>query len=172
MQWQLSIIEKNTLKPCVCACRRVFHWAESTSPVCWTWVSGKSSFERDRTTMMNYDNMRKHQKTFGKDPGFSCITTVHNTLDQPPRTLVWKRPTHTHTHLLPFLPLRYPSPPSMFVLIDFCGVRSLRTAADRPAIHLQFKECSGRSVPFLFVLYRMMTSSGTLPCQQRGWQRS
>lgn len=65
-----------------------------------------------------------------------------------------------------------PSPLSMFVLIDFCGVRSSGTAADRPAIHLEFKECLGRPVSFFFVLYRMTTSSGALPCQQRGWQGS
>lgn len=60
----------------------------------------------------------------------------------------------------------------MFVLIDFCGVRSLGTGAYRPALHLEFKECSGRSAPVLFVLYRTTTSSGNLHCQQRGWQRS
>lgn len=111
--------------------------------------------------------MRKHQKTFWEDPCSSCITTVHNTLDQGPLR------THTYFPLF-FFSFFYrstrPGPPSMFVLIDFCGVRSLRTAADRPAIHLEFKECLGRSVPFLFVLHRMTASSGALPCQKRGWQ--
>lgn len=117
-------------------------------------------------TKVNYDNVRKHQKTFWKDPCFSCITSVHNTLEQPTC-----KPVREET-CFPLLPLHYPSSPSMFVLIDFCGVRSLGTAADRPAIHLQFKECSGRSVPFLFELYRTTTSSGALPCQLRGWQGS
>lgn len=107
--------------------------------------------------------MRQHQTTFWEDPCSSRITTVHNTLDQ--------RPLRTHNYF-PFFFYRStrPGPPSMFVLIDFCGVRSLETAADRPAIHLEFKECLGRSVPFLFVLHRMTASSGALPCQKRRWQ--
>lgn len=123
----------------------------------------KSSFERDRT-LVNHDKMRKHQKTFWKDhcfPASPLYITHWTSSHASSRT---KRAAHTHTYF-PFLVLQHSNPPSMFVLIDFCGVRSLGTAADRPAIHLEFKECSGRSVPFLFVLYRMTTSSGTLPCQ-------
>lgn len=107
----------------------------------------------------------------GKIPVFPASPLYITHWTSPHANLCTKRPTRTHTYF-PFLPLHYPNPPSMFVLIDFCGVRSFGTAADRPAIHLEFKECSGRSVPFLFVLYRMTTSSGTLPCQQRGWQGS
>lgn len=66
--------------------------------------------------------MRKHQKTFVERSQFPCIVIVHNTLDQPARKPVHRK---TNTHLYP---------PSMFVLIDFCGVRSFGTAADRLAI--------------------------------------
>lgn len=81
----------------------------------------------------------------------------------------WHMTRLKHTHGL-VIPLHYPSLPGMFVLIDFCGVRSFWTAADRPAIHLEFKECLGRSALLLFVLYLITTSSSTLACQQHGWQ--
>ena len=110
----------------------------------------------------------KHQKPSGETDALSRVATVHNAVNQATdKSVQQERNTRTS---FPFLPLHYPSLPSMFVLIDFCGVRSFWTAADRPAIHLEFKESSGRSVPLLFVLHRTTTSSGTLPCQQRGWQ--
>lgn len=143
-------------------CGKVFHWVESTTPICWTWVSGKSSFGWLRWTMIIWENIKRLS---GKIPVFP-VSPQYITTCKPVR-----EETNAHAYF-PLLPLHYPSSPSMFVLIDFCGVRSLGTAADRPAIHLQFKECSGRSVPFLFELYRTTTSSGTLPCQQRGWQGS
>lgn len=82
-----------------------------------------------------------------------------------------QRNQHTHAYTyFPITPLCYQSLPSIFVLIDFCGVRSFWTAAARPAIHLEFKECLGRSVPLLFVLY-LMTSLGIISCQQHAWQQ-
>lgn len=130
-----------------------------------------------------YNMTKKHQKTFWKDPCFPAsqlyiahCTSPHthtHTFVQCSKREVRAHTTRGHTYFPFFTTLLHCSGlPSMFVLIDFCGVRSFWTAADRPAIHLEFKECSGQSVSLLFVLHRMTTSSGTLPCQQRGWQGS
>lgn len=143
---------------------RVFHWFKSSSPIYWTWVSGKKIFERDGRTVANCDNVSKHQKTFWEDSCFSATSITRWTRQQ---TNWWTtKPTHMHTHTFPL----HQSLPSIFVLIDFCGVRSSWTAAARPAIHLEFKECLGRSVPLLFVLY-LMTSLGIISCQQHAWQQ-
>lgn len=140
---------------------RVFHWFKSSSPIYWTWVSGKKIFERDGRTVANCDNVSKHQKTFWEDSCFSATSITRWTRQQ---TNWWTtKPTHTHilSHYTTLLPK-----PSQYICADwFLWGKVILNSCCKTCNSFGVQRV-GRSVPLLFVLY-LMTSLGIISCQQQ-----
>ncbi len=100
VQWHFSIIAKNTLKLCVCVCRTVFYWVEFTSPMRWTRVSGKSSFERDGGgwwTMTIWENIKRLSGKIPVVPASPLYITHWTSQQQETNTHTHTR-THTYMH--------------------------------------------------------------------------